>query len=95
MEDHEEARVQQFVTISISLFLPFIVSYSFFLALGGPPRHHSMARPPAMEGSCKYIEDADGDKRKGVDLQLGVEHGLTVPHLKKKFVAKCLKDPWT
>jgi hypothetical protein len=29
-------------------------------------------RPPAMEGSCEYIEKAAADKRKGVVSSLGV-----------------------
>jgi hypothetical protein len=28
-------------------------------------------RPPAMEVSCEYIEQAAVDKRQGVDIQLG------------------------
>jgi hypothetical protein len=28
-------------------------------------------RPPAMEGSCKYIEQAAVDKQQGIVLQLG------------------------
>jgi hypothetical protein len=61
------------------------------------PRLRMEERPPAMEGSCEYIEYPAADKRQGVVLQLGLGVGLTTLHRKNKFITKNEIEPrtWT
>jgi hypothetical protein len=54
-------------------------------------------RPPAMEGSCEYIEKAAAETTRGGPPAWGLGVGLTTLHHKNKLVTKNLTEPrtWT